>query len=87
MITPIVPLSPGRLRTTFIVAVLAAPSSSPANPPAPPVKPAYLGLPFHDTRHSGVPEVIPVRVENEGYDVLDVSDARAVRRLPLGLLV
>lgn len=34
----------------------------------------YRCVPFHDAVHRGAPQAIPGRIQNEYYDVLDVSD-------------
>jgi hypothetical protein len=41
-------------------------------------KPAgpYLGVPYHDDRYKGGPQVIPGKLQNEYYDTLDISDAQ-----------
>ncbi len=36
----------------------------------------YLGIPYHDDRHKGGPQVIPGKLQNEYYDTLDISDAQ-----------
>ncbi len=35
----------------------------------------YPGVPFHDSVYSGGPQVIPGRLQNEYYDMLDITDA------------
>jgi hypothetical protein len=36
----------------------------------------YLGIPYHDARYQGGPQVIPGKLQNEYYDTLDVSEAQ-----------
>jgi len=37
---------------------------------------AYPGVPYHDDRYKGGPQVIPGKLQNEYYDTLDVSSAQ-----------
>lgn len=36
----------------------------------------YPGIPYHDARYHGGPQVIPGKLQNEYYDTLDIPDAQ-----------